>query len=195
MALPKAYRTAFTPAEVEFLAENELITIVPLHRMDTLQMIDGFYGPFRPPIKQKVPLWLALTLKKKQKCQIQPPSWMDPDHLTQKIEEEKNRREFSSLPFPYMEIAHLLLDCANDDIPRADTVRTLLRDLRERRQAKARQGLESLDPYYLQMDNLGLMEMNEIRPFITKAFNEIRLLTQTSAPGEDSQMSGQTAYS
>lgn len=27
------------------------------------------------------------------------------------------------------------------------------------------------------MDNLGLMEINEIRPFFTKAFNELRYLT------------------
>ncbi|KAJ3055397.1 DNA replication protein psf2 [Rhizophlyctis rosea] len=193
MALPKPYRFTFTPAEVEFLAENEPITIVPLHRMDTLQMIGGYYGPFRPPIKQKVPLWLALTLKKKQKCQIQPPSWMDPERLQANIEDEANRPAFSALPFHYMEIAHLLLDCASDDIPRADLVRTLLRDLRERRQAKARQGLQTLDPHYLQMDNLGLMEMNEIRPFFTKSFNELRKLEQPSVPG-DSQMSGSTAY-
>lgn len=49
---------------------------------------------------------------------------------------------------------HFLLHSASDDIPKADTVRTLLKDLREARQAKARQGLKSLDPHYLQVKNI-----------------------------------------
>lgn len=33
-----------------------------------------------------------------------------PEGLQAKIEEETNRPEFSSLPFHYLEVAHLLLD-------------------------------------------------------------------------------------
>ncbi|KAI8826924.1 DNA replication complex GINS protein PSF2 [Fimicolochytrium jonesii] len=185
MALPKNMRNAFTPAEIEFLAESDTISIIPRQRMDQLQLINGSFGPFRPPIKQDVPVWLAITLKQKHKCQIQPPNWMDVEFLREKIEEENANEEFSALPFRYMETAHLLLACASDDVPQADLVRTLLKDLREARQRKARQGLQALDPYYLQMDNLGLMEINEIRPFFSKAFNELRRLVPSDA--SDSQ--------
>ncbi|KAJ3287837.1 DNA replication protein psf2 [Borealophlyctis nickersoniae] len=214
MALPRNARNGFTPEEIDFLAEVEDVTVLPLEPMEPLQLINGTYGPFRPAIKLDVPLWLAVTLKKKQKCKIQPPEWMDTgegpfflvgpprtsrlltysvyllhgknilaEELQAKLDEETNKPEFSSLPFHYMEIAHALLDCASDDIPNAETVRTLLRDLREKRQAKARQGLETLDTQYLQMDGLGLMEINEIRPFFTKAFDALRKLTPAPAEG------------
>jgi len=34
------------------------------------------YGPFTPPQKTSVPLWLAVHLKKKRKCRIIPPKWL-----------------------------------------------------------------------------------------------------------------------
>ncbi|KAI9101135.1 GINS complex, PSF2 component [Phlyctochytrium arcticum] len=194
-------RNGFTPAEVEFLAENETITIVPTQKMGAVHLINGTYGPFKPPHKQEVPLWVAITLKRKQKCQIAAPSWMDVEELREKIEEEKANPLFVKMPFHFMEVAHAILDCASDDIPQADEVRTLLKDLRECRQAKARKGLEALDHYYLQMNNLGAMEINEIRPFFTRAFNELRRLQSTQS-SDDSQSatpaptfsSGRTLY-
>ncbi|CAI0443186.1 unnamed protein product [Linum tenue] len=66
----------FTPDEVEFVAEDELVEIVPNLRMDSLNFICGDYGPFYPQIAIQVPLWLALALKKRGKCTIRPPQWM-----------------------------------------------------------------------------------------------------------------------
>lgn len=62
---------------------------------------------------------------------------------------------------------------ASDDIPNAEQIRKLLKDLRETRQAKSRTGLAVLDDKWLGMNNLSLMEINEIRPFFTRAFNEM----------------------
>lgn len=53
---------------------NERAAVITNIKLATQQ---GTYGPFRPPLRVKVPLWLAITLKKKQKCSIQPPDWMD----------------------------------------------------------------------------------------------------------------------
>ena len=39
MTLPKDCQNSLTPAEIEFIAENEIITIIPSHRMDTLHFI------------------------------------------------------------------------------------------------------------------------------------------------------------
>ncbi|KNC96146.1 DNA replication protein PSF2 [Spizellomyces punctatus DAOM BR117] len=190
MPYPRLIRNGLTPAEVEFIAENETITIVPLHRMGTLQLINGSYGPFKPPIKHQVPLWLALTLKRKQKCLIQPPEWLDVAYLRTKLEQETSGENFSDLPFRFMEVSHALLDCAADDVPQADMVRTLLKDLREVRQAKARRGLQAINPRCVEMNNLGMMELNEIRPFFTKAFNELKKLRKR--PPGDSQPSQHT---
>lgn len=36
----------------------------------------GDFGPFFPQIPAKVPLWLAVALKKRGKCAIRRPEWM-----------------------------------------------------------------------------------------------------------------------
>ncbi|KAI8805660.1 hypothetical protein BJ742DRAFT_819573 [Cladochytrium replicatum] len=165
----------FSPEEIEFLAESESIEIIPTHRMETLELIGGFYGPFRPPVRQSVPVWLAVLLKKKQKCRIYPPQWLDVTWLRDKLRDETTEKnQFSALPFHYVEIAEILLDSASDDVPQAEEIRRLIKDLRELRYNKARDGLQHLDGSYLQMDNLSLMEVNEIRPFFRTAFNKLR---------------------
>jgi hypothetical protein len=96
--------------QVEFVAEDEIVEIVPNIRMDALNMIcvrlpppptsivpslstphpppiltsraaavaavQGDFGPFFPQIPTKVPLWLAVALKKRSKCTIRTPDWM-----------------------------------------------------------------------------------------------------------------------
>ncbi|KAL9275050.1 DNA replication complex GINS protein PSF2-like protein [Drosera capensis] len=79
----------FSPAEMEFLAEDELMEIVPNMRIESLphqkkssrmepplRLISGDYGPFQPQIVTQVPMWLAVALKKRGKCTIRPPEWM-----------------------------------------------------------------------------------------------------------------------
>ncbi|KAK9716829.1 DNA replication protein psf2 [Basidiobolus ranarum] len=192
MALPRSLSHGLTPAEIEFLAENEFIEILPSFRIDTLDFISGSCGPFRPPGKAKIPLWLALTLKKQQKCTIIPPQWLTVENLTQKLEEEESEGKFSELPYRYMEIAHLILESASEDVPRSENIRKLLKDLREVRQSKARDGLTALNPDYLQMDNLALMEINEIRPFFGRAFDELRKLTPVEDPYTNTSQSQDT---
>lgn len=37
----------------------------------------GVFGPFEPQVPTEVPLWLAVTLKRRQQCQIQAPDWLE----------------------------------------------------------------------------------------------------------------------
>ena len=37
----------------------------------------GDIGPFSASIPTEVPLWVAIFLKQRRKCRIQPPNWMD----------------------------------------------------------------------------------------------------------------------
>lgn len=68
----------FTPAEMEFLAEEETtVGITPSVRIDRLHLIADDYGPFRPHSNIVVPLWLALTLKRGGHCRIVPPEWLN----------------------------------------------------------------------------------------------------------------------
>uniref|UniRef100_A0A7N0V6P0 DNA replication complex GINS protein PSF2 N-terminal domain-containing protein n=1 Tax=Kalanchoe fedtschenkoi TaxID=63787 RepID=A0A7N0V6P0_KALFE len=71
-----ALLTLFSAEEVEYVAEDELVEIVPNMRMDALNLVCGDFGPFMPQIATPVPLWLAIALKKRGKCAISPPEWM-----------------------------------------------------------------------------------------------------------------------
>lgn len=60
----------WTPAESEFFAEQELIEIVPNFRGNKLEFIQGTFGPFKPAKPVNVPLWLAVYLKQRKRCDI-----------------------------------------------------------------------------------------------------------------------------
>ncbi|KAF9577174.1 DNA replication protein psf2 [Lunasporangiospora selenospora] len=176
MALPRHLKSGLTPLEIEFLAENEPIEIsASIDSRQDLDLLGGTVQALKPLRVNKVPLWLAITLKKKHKCNIVIPPWMTAESLQELLKAEQDDSDrFGTLPFHYMETAQLLFENACDDIPSADHVRTLLKDIREARQSKARRGVEFLgSSSYIRVDNIGLMELNEIRPFFTKAFFEI----------------------
>ena len=61
----------------EFMAEEELVEIIPSFKYPKkLTLISGDFGPFVPSIPIKVPLWMALNLKRQQKCTIIIPRWV-----------------------------------------------------------------------------------------------------------------------
>ncbi|KAJ0962409.1 hypothetical protein J5N97_030264 [Dioscorea zingiberensis] len=161
----------FSAPEVEFLAEDEVIEIVPNIRMESLHMICGDFGPFFPQIAAKVPLWLAVALKRRGKCAIRVPEWMSVERLTQALEAERESpREFQTLPFHYVEISRLLFDHAHDDIPDEYMVRSLIEDIRDVRFHKVETGLESISgrTHAVKLKNLSAMEVNIVRPFIIR---------------------------
>lgn len=57
-----------------------------------------------------VPLWVALSLKRDQRCRIITPQWMLVDKLEATLEAERNTAVFSGLPFHYAQVATALLD-------------------------------------------------------------------------------------
>ncbi|CAH1270361.1 DNA replication complex GINS protein PSF2-like [Branchiostoma lanceolatum] len=165
------------PAEVEFLAEKEMVHIVPNFSMDRMYLIGGDIGPFNPGLPVQIPLWMAINLKQRQKCRIQPPDWMDVEKLQEKKEEEEGSQFFKPmLNKHYMEVAQLLLTHATDDIPRADEVRTLIKDIWDIRTAKLRTSVDkfvSEQESHAQLDDLSLMEINTMRQFLTQALDHM----------------------
>ncbi|CAE6474657.1 unnamed protein product [Rhizoctonia solani] len=169
MALPPALLHGTTPQELEFIASEELVSIVPTVSMERIRLMSGVYGPFRPPARVKIPLWFAASLKLKRKCYIVPPDWLNVEWLQEKLKEETTQDSFSKMPFRYLEISKILLDVAYEDITSSEKVRNLLKDIREARQAKLRAGLKDLDHLQLSFPNICAMEINELRPFFIKA--------------------------
>ncbi|XP_077983380.1 DNA replication complex GINS protein PSF2-like [Glandiceps talaboti] len=168
------------PAEVEFLAEKQTVVIIPNFSQDKVYLISGDVGPFNPGLPVEVPLWMAVSLKQRQKCRIQPPEWMDVGILEAKKQEEIDSPIFQPmLNEHYMEVAQLLLSCATNDIPKADDVRTYIKDIWDIRIAKLRSSIDKFvsdQETHAKLDNLSLMEINTIRPFLTQALDHMHTL-------------------
>jgi len=190
--------SAMDPSEVEFLAEREMVKIVPNFTQDQIFLISGNIGPFSAGMPVSVPLWLAINLKQRQKCRILPPEWMDTEILKEKKQEEADSRFFMEMPNPfYMEITQLLLQHATDDIPRADEVRTLIKDIWDLRIAKLRSSVDIFVKSELpqaKLNFLTIMEINTVRQFLTQALNHMHQL-RTNISGGGSSQSSQSQYS
>ncbi|EPX74210.1 GINS complex subunit Psf2 [Schizosaccharomyces octosporus yFS286] len=180
MALPRELEATFSPEEIEFLAGNEYIDIVPLETMDQLPLVSATIPIMKPPRKCRVPLWLALELKRQHRARIVPPEWLDLSNLQSLQEQEMEMDMFSKMPFRWLETAHLLLNACPDDIEDVEEVRRILLTIREARQSKARAGLEAVNEVQLALDNLGAMEINEIRPLFRETMNRMRKIVQVA---------------
>lgn len=177
-------------------------------------------GPFNPPNKAEVPVWIACELKKRRKCRIVGPSWMsvggfafflcvsdfcqslravairlDACRVSRKSAKtgDNSTRILGSPSAIHGDIkialgcvshfslsddlsstqSHMTPCSASDDIPSSDKVRSLLKDLREARQAKSHQGLEALNAHHIEMTGIGAYELNEVRPFFTLAMKRL----------------------
>ncbi|KAJ1615850.1 hypothetical protein T492DRAFT_606734 [Pavlovales sp. CCMP2436] len=180
-------------AEYEFFAENTIVTIVPNLVLPKLNLIQGDFGPFQPLIPAEMPLWLALVLKKRQRCSVQPPSWLGVQELERRLEGEKRNPRFQELPQHFFEIAHLLLEAARDDMGDAHKVEGLVEDLENRRYAKLRAKLadgadgEAGGAEMLRLDGLTPIEINRVRRFATGALDTLAKLRPASEAQAQSQ--------
>ncbi|KAK2150215.1 hypothetical protein LSH36_418g02084 [Paralvinella palmiformis] len=175
------------PSEVEFISEKESISIVPNFSLDKIYLIGGDVGPFNPGLQLDVPLWIAVNLKQRQKCRIIAPDWMDVEILEEKKQEEQESKFFTKMPCDYyMEITQLLLQHAPDNIPKADEIRMLVKDIWDLRIAKLRSSIDIFvksDVTHAMLNYLTLMELNTVRPFLTKALDHIQQLRNNVSYG------------
>lgn len=135
-----------------------------------------------------VPLWLAVSLKQRQKCRLLPPAWMDVEKLEKMRDRERQEETFTPVPSPYyMELTKLLLSHAADNIPRADAVRTLVKDLWDTRMAKLRVSADSFvrqQEAHAKLDNLTLLEISTGGAFLTAALRHMHKLRSGPRPPE-----------
>ncbi|XP_021264676.1 DNA replication complex GINS protein PSF2 isoform X1 [Numida meleagris] len=152
-----------------------------------LQLIfQGDLGPFNPGLPVEVPVWLAINLKQRQKCRLIPPEWMDVEKLEEIRDLERKEDTFTPMPSPYyMELTKLLLNYASDNIPKADEIRTLVKDTWDTRMAKLRLSADSFvrqQEAHAKLDNLTLMEINTIGTFLTQALDHMYKLRTNLQP-------------
>lgn len=163
--------TALTPSQLEFLSEDEFVTIIPNFSQRPIQLL-ALQDPvpaFSPSVPVQVPLWLAIHLRKQDKCRIKPPDWMDAESLKRVLRVEKDDAQtFEPLPFHYVEIAEQLLLVASSDFPDAARLRTVLKDISDQRGLKVHDGLRHMDAETtaVKLNNLSGMEVNSVRDFL-----------------------------
>jgi GINS complex subunit 2 len=162
-------------SEMEFYAENRLITIKPNFSGEEMQLISGTFGPFRPAVAIEVPIWLAIHLKKQQKCTIIPPPWMDMEVLRAKVEEERKTSEFTEIEYHYMEIAQLLIAHAKDDIKNKSIISRLLQDFFNIRTSKIEKSLLNLsyESYAINLTNIGAIEIQTLRKLLVSTYTSV----------------------
>ena len=166
--------SSWTPAENEFLAEDYRIDIEPYFRGEKLRFIGGTYGPFKPGKPIGVPLWLAVYLKKRQKCQVEVPFWLKEEYLGKvKMEERENSKEFSdSIPYYYFEIAQLLLSSCEDEFTHPRQTKSLIEDIFSLRRDKLLRVMKEINPEVpvLFLSKAGSAELNYVRPSFSSAY-------------------------
>jgi len=172
--------------EVEFIAENSTIEIVPKFNHPVIHLISGDLGPFIAGMPTTVPLWAALNLRQRQKCRILPPPWMTVEELEKVKQEEKENKHFTEIPTEhYREVTQLLLEVAAPDITRADEVQTLVKDIWDMRLAKLRASTDLFiksDEIHAQVNHLTMMELNTVRPLL---LNSLRFIARLSKLPEE----------
>lgn len=173
---------SFTTKEIAFLAEEEMIDILPRYTMNKLELIGRDLSKLKPLQKTEVPLWIAIVLKRQNKCSIMIPSWLSVPYLKSKYaEEQKIKNKVSSLPWHWIPISKILLDvCPDDFVDSPHELRSLIQDLRDIRMLKTRQGFDAIDDDYLELTGLSLFEINEIRPLLLQTMDMLNSLRRVT---------------
>uniref|UniRef100_A0A1B0A5Y2 DNA replication complex GINS protein PSF2 n=1 Tax=Glossina pallidipes TaxID=7398 RepID=A0A1B0A5Y2_GLOPL len=172
------------PCVIEFIGENSLIGVIPNFSFEPLHLISGSLGPFRAGMPVHVPLWLAIHLRKHQKCRIVPPEWMDIELLEEIKEAEKKSKYFTKMPSEhYMIEAQLIMSTAPDDVPRCEELRTIIKDIFDIRESKLRTSIDAFikgEGTYAKLDNLTLLEIHSVRPILPHALDHIARYQRTA---------------
>lgn len=117
-----------TPDEIEFIAGQEEVEVIPRFDSGNIWLITGDMGPFKAGIPCKVPLWLALHLRAQNKCKVKPPEWMNKLYLEQLKNGEIASALFTKMPTDhYMPITKMMFAICPQDVPDADEVKVLVK--------------------------------------------------------------------
>ena len=120
------------------------------------------------------------------------------EELEAKKAEETASQFFTPMPSPfYAEMTKLMLDAAPEDVPHADAIRVLVKDIWDARMAKLRSSVDNFiknEGTHAKLDNLTLLELNTIRPLLTGSLDDMHYL-RTGSKGWSGDAAGMAAAS
>merc|ERR1719499_2350439 len=88
-------------------------------------------------------------------------------------------------------VTNLILDCAKEDIEKADQVRMVLRDIWDIRQAKLRKSVDGFIQggfLHSKLNFLQLIELQAVRPLLPHAFDQINRFNLAIASARDQRV-------
>ncbi|ODM98941.1 DNA replication complex GINS protein PSF2 [Orchesella cincta] len=172
-----------TAEELEYIAQEEEVEIMPRVEIPTMWLITGDVGPFEVGMPIKIPLWIALQLRGDNKCNIIAPYWLTKSSMEKVKEFETKSPLFSKMPSKhYMSIAKLIFELCPEDVPEADAIKLLIKDVWDCRMAKLQTAIALFiekGASWAKVDNLTQMEMCAIRPFFPHSLGHIHRLRKT----------------
>ncbi|KAB7498202.1 putative DNA replication complex GINS protein PSF2 [Armadillidium nasatum] len=91
---------------------------------------------------------------------------------------------FTSMPCEhYLIVAQLVLSAGAEDVPNAQQVKTLIKDIWDLRIAKLRTSIAEFikgEGTHAKLDYLTLHELNTVRPFLPHALDQLNRLTKNT---------------
>ena len=191
----QATSTRTQHAIASFLAGDEQIKILPNFSHGTkLNLMSRSIGPFMSGIEASVPMWVAISLRKRGLARIIPPEFLSVEALEHVLRYERENNTFCpDLPHRHSEIARALLAVTVDgtngnddgDIAQPELVRALLEDIETVRMDKIRNNIKKLSEHVLSkpdvslpaidVTDIGSLEIQATRPFLAEAFKWHRI--------------------
>merc|ERR1712080_724020 len=105
--------------------------------------------------------------------------------LAELREEEKTSQFFVQMPDEhFIVISKVVLQVAAQDVPHADQVRTLIKDIWDIRTAKLRTSIKAFmtsGQVAAKLNHLTLIEINSIRPIFSEALTQIQRINKAGA--------------
>merc|ERR1712008_278803 len=178
--------TTVSPAEVEFIAEEETVKITSRFELDRRELICGDFGPFKPGVPTKVPLWMAVNLKQRGLCILHTPSWLSVERLSTWLEDEEKNDDKASKPVHahYREVSRIILKNCADSIKDVDQLSQLIEDIWNVRKAKLKASIDHIEKErsegdepitanggFLNISDYTQLEINYIRTMFTESLN------------------------
>ena len=167
------WRDLLNITELEYIAENYSIEIIPNFHSNYINLVSGTYGPFKPNKIIKIPLWLAVKYKNNKKCNIVIPSTYSNSYLQSVLQKEKeNTTALFDLPQNFFEISNILFNNAEDDFEDVKKTRNYVADIRAIRTNKINNMLNQIsnEDLYLKLNGLNSIEIEQIRPLLKNIF-------------------------
>lgn len=168
------------PIELVNIAYQEDVEVEPTANIPQIHLLEYDIQNLKPLQISRVPLYVALSLKKSNLCRIRLPQFLKREYLEEIINlERENIGEYTKIPRFFFEISDILIRHAYN-VENPDKLRLLIQELKEARFQKTFEGMKVLDGHAFNVNNLTEWEFNEVRHFILKGSEEAARFGESS---------------